>query len=81
MKVIIAYDIKENKIRRKIQKLMIEFSHTYQKSVYEIDTTKIRLNKIIKKIENITKNEDLIGIIKYNEVIYLGNCKKVEFII
>jgi len=46
-----------------------------------MDIDKTQLIKLISQIEALTNSDDLIGIVKYEEAIYIGNTQKVEFIV
>jgi len=81
MKMLVAYDIKNNKNRRKIQKLLYQFSETYQKSALEIEMDKNRMAYLVKTLTNFSEKDDLIGFFNFSDVINLGKSQKVEFLI
>jgi len=81
MKMLVAYDIKKDKNRRKIQKLLYQFSDSYQKSVLEIDMNKNQMKYLANSLNHFSEDEDLVAFIHYKEVIKLGKNQQVEFLI
>ena len=49
MKVLVVYDIFDDKRRRKVAKFLYSYSHSYQKSVLELEVSKSELKKITEK--------------------------------
>ena len=81
MKMLVAYDIKNNKNRRKIQKLLYQFSDSYQKSALEIEMNKNRMKYLVDSLNYFSEEDDLIGFFNFSDVINLGKSQKVEFLI
>ena len=81
MKMIIAYDIKKDKNRRKIQKLVYQYSDSYQKSAVEVDINKTQMKFLANTLNYFSEDDDLIAFIHYKDVIKLGKNQKVEFLI
>ncbi len=81
MKFLIAYDIFDNKRRRKVAEFLYQYSHSYQKSALEVDVSKNELKKIYNYISKFCENEDKLYIFKIEDSLYLGKNKEVEFII
>ena len=81
MKMLVAYDIKIDKNRRKVQKLLYQFSDSYQKSALEIDMDKNQMKYLANTLTFFSEDDDLIAFIHYKEVIKLGKNQKVEFVI
>jgi CRISPR-associated protein Cas2 len=69
MKYLVAYDISDNKRRRKIFKLLKGFGYNIQKSVFEIPIDNQTIINILKtEIEKIiNKDEDVVYIFPYYE--------------
>jgi CRISPR-associated protein Cas2 len=81
MKYLVAYDVCDDKRRRKIAKFLYQFSKSYQKSALEIEANKTRLKNIYDYINSVLEEEDKFHIFQIMDGIYLGNTKEVEFII
>ena len=81
MNMLVAYDVKNDKNRRRIQKLLYQFSDSYQKSALEIDMDKNQMIYLAKTIKHFSEDDDLIAFIHYKDVIKLGKNQKVEFLI
>jgi len=69
MKYLIAYDISDNKRRRKLFKLLKGYGYNIQKSVFEVP---LNDQKIIQKLQEqiediIEKEQDLVYIFPYYE--------------
>ena len=83
MDFLVAYDIFDNKRRRKIQKYLYELSKSYQKSVIEIEEIKTvgGVQNIVSKLLEFSEEEDIIAIFSYKSVLCIGKSQEVEFLI
>lgn len=81
MKFLIAYDIFNDKRRRKVANILFQYSHSYQKSAFEVDVNQTELKKIYMEIIEYFEDEDRLNIFKIDDSIYLGENQEVEFII
>lgn len=81
MKYLVAYDVFDNKRRRKIQKFLYQFSETYQKSALEIDMNKNRLEYIVRTLSHFSEEDDMVAMFCCEEEIKLGKNQKVEFLV
>jgi CRISPR-associated protein Cas2 len=81
MKVLVVYDIFDDKRRRKVAKFLYSYSHSYQKSALELEVSKSELKKIYKRLISMIEKEDKLFIFEIKGSICLGECNKVEFII
>jgi CRISPR-associated protein Cas2 len=81
MRVLIVYDIFDNKRRQKVAKYLYAYSHTYQKSALELDVSEKELKKIYKDLMELIEENDKLYIFKIKKSLYLGTQQKVEFII
>ena len=85
MRVIISYDITNNKLRTKFNKFICQYAHRLQYSVYEMENGTKFLNNVLLDIDNIFKKkfsqEDSIYIFKLSEgcdIIRYGYAKNEE---
>ncbi|QCT93641.1 CRISPR-associated endonuclease Cas2 [Caminibacter mediatlanticus TB-2] len=77
---LIAYDIVDNKRRRKIQKLVYSYAFGGQKSALECLINKKEAIEIAKKLSKIIDLEkDRCHIIKVEKFIYLRSAKEITF--
>ncbi len=82
MYLIICYDIKKNKIRTKISRLLIEARGTrVQKSVFELEINKKDFGKLKEKLQKILKRKDSIAYYQLCEncikkIVYSGSGEK-----
>jgi len=81
MKILIAYDVSNDKRRKKIQKLVYQFSDSYQKSAVEVDIDKNQMKYLAQTLDYFSDDEDLIAFIHYKDVLKLGKNQKVEFVV
>ncbi len=81
MKYLVAYDVFDNKRRRKIQKFLYQFSETYQKSALEIEMNINKLKYISATLSHFSEEEDLIALFYCENEIKLGKIQEVEFLI
>ena len=82
MDFLVAYDVFDNKRRRKIQKYLYENSISYQKSAIEVvEINKRFLKEVANKVLEFSDEEDLIALFNWNEVIYIGKNEKVELVV
>jgi len=81
MKFLVAYDICDDKRRRKVAKFLYQFSKSYQKSALEIEVNKTKLKSIYEYVSSHLEKDDVFHIFLVVDSIYLGETKKLEFII
>lgn len=83
MDFLIAYDIFDNRRRRKIQKYLYELSKTFQKSAIEVEDIKTveGVQNIVAKLLELSEDEDLIALFSVKSVLRIGNSQEVEFLI
>lgn len=83
MDFLVAYDVFDDKRRRKIQKFLYEHSSSYQKSAIEIEDIKTvgGVQNLVSRLLSLSEDEDLIAIFYYSDVAYFGKSQKVEFLI
>jgi len=81
MRFVVAYDVVDDKKRRKIQKFISEYSDEWQKSVYEVDVSKSELKKIYEFLNEICDKEDKFLIFPVIESFSFGTGSRVEFVI
>jgi len=69
MKYLVAYDVSDNKRRRKLFKLLKGYGYNIQKSVFEVPINdKNMINKLKVEIEKIiNKDKDVVYIFPYYE--------------
>ena len=76
--ILISYDIKDDKLRRKFSKFIIKYGYRVQYSVFEITNSKRILNNIACEIKNNFENKfsqsDSVIIIETSE-----SCKITKF--
>jgi len=78
---VIAYDISNDKKRRKVQKMLADNSDDFQKSVYEVELSKKELKELVKLLSEICEEEDRFLIFTPLKSFGFGKDEKVEFII
>ena len=77
---LIAYDIVDNKRRRKAQKLVYSYAFGGQKSALECLISKKEAVEIAKKLSKIINlEEDRCHIVKVEKFIYLRSAKEISF--
>ena len=82
MHYLVAYDVFDNRRRRKIQKFLYLNSISYQKSAVEIrDIDKTGVKNIAQNLLELSEEEDVVGMFYFTDVIYLGKNEKVELIV
>jgi len=81
MYFLVAYDIFDNKRRRKIAKHLYNYSHTYQKSALELEIDKMELKGIVSFLKEHAKQRDKATIFRIKSMIALGKFEEVEFVI
>lgn len=81
-RVIVFYDVTENKRRTKLNKVLESYGIRIQRSGFECILTIYQYQELLEKIEKtINKDEDIIKIIKLHEesqITDFGEYKKVE---
>jgi CRISPR-associated protein Cas2 len=81
MRFVVAYDVVDDKKRRKIQKFISEYSDEWQKSVYEVDVSRSEIKKIYKFLADICDGEDKFLIFPVTKSFSFGTNSRVEFVI
>lgn len=81
MKFVVAYDICDNKKRRKVQKFLASNSGDFQKSVYEVELSKKELKLLVNLLNEVCDKEDKFLIFNPLKSFSFGKDEKVEFII
>ena len=81
MKILVLYDMRNSKKRRKVQKRVSENSFFYQKSAYEIDVKLCNLKEVKKFLEEVCEEGDRVHIFRCFDVIYLGKKPIKELIV
>ena len=70
MKVVITYDITNNKKRNKIASILESYGYRVNFSVFELDIKQNKLNNLIKKLKEYIKDNDSIRIYHFtNETV------------
>ena len=72
MKILVLYDMKNSKKRRKVQKRVSKNSFFFQKSAYEIDIQMCNLKDVKSFLEELCEESDRVHIFRCFDVIYLG---------
>ena len=67
MKILITYDIQNTKKRNKISTLLESYGVRVNYSVFELELTNKELNKILKKLKNLSSNQDSIRVYFFNK--------------
>lgn len=73
---LIIYDIKEDKKRTKVAKILQGYGFRIQKSAFEAELNKIQYEKLVRELTVYEKERDSIGIYeinKRNRPVQLGN--------
>ena len=81
MKILVLYDMKNSKKRRKVQKRVSENSFFFQKSAYEIDVDKCNLKDVKSFLEKVCEEGDSVHIFRCFDVVYLGKKPVKDLII
>jgi len=81
MKILVLYDMKNSKKRRKVQKRVSENSFFFQKSAYEIDVKRCNLKDIKSFLEEVCEESDSVHIFRCFDVIYLGKKPSKDLIV
>ena len=77
---LIAYDVSDNKRRRKVQKLVYSYAFGGQKSAVECLISRSEAENIASKISRmINLSKDRCHIIKVEKFIYLRSAKEISF--
>ena len=77
---LIAYDVSDNKRRRKVQKLVYSYAFGGQKSAVECLINKSEAEEIARKISRIIDlSIDRCHIIRVEKFIYLRSAKEITF--
>lgn len=69
MKILITYDISDNKVRRKIEAILSSYGERVNLSVFEIETKKSEFKKLIFQLEENSTKEESIRIYVLNELV------------
>ena len=67
MKVLIMYDISEDRRRTKVEKLLASYGYRVNYSVFELDIKKRDYRKLIDKLRQISNPQDNIRVYILNE--------------
>ncbi len=78
MKVVVVYDITEDKKRNLFAKELLMFGIRTQKSVFECDVTQKELEKIKEIAYKYTKKKDKVGVYEFLDVERFGDVEYIE---
>ncbi len=78
MKVVVVYDITEDKKRNLFAKELLMFGIRTQKSVFECDVTQKELEKVKKIAHKYTKKKDKVGVYEFLDVDRFGDVEYIE---
>ena len=78
MKVVVVYDITEDKKRNLFAKELLMFGIRTQKSVFECDVTQKELEKIKKIAHKYTKKKDKVSVYEFLDVDRFGDVEYIE---
>ncbi len=78
MKVVVVYDITEDKKRNLFAKELLMFGIRTQKSVFECDITQKELEKIKEIAYKYTKKKDKVGVYEFLDVERFGDVEYIE---
>jgi len=81
VRFVVAYDINDDRKRRKIQKYIAGFSDDFQKSVYEVELNKSELKELYKFLDKVSGEEDKFLIFPLKKGYSFGKSGEVEFIV
>ena len=81
MKILVLYDMKNSKKRRKVQKRVSKNSFFFQKSAYEIDIQMCNLKDVKSFLEELCEESDRVHIFRCFDVIYLGKKPMKDLIV
>ncbi len=60
--VVVAYDVPDDRHRRKLAKLLLGFGARVQRSVYECELTEQEYERLLRRLERVRREEDSIRV-------------------
>jgi CRISPR-associated endonuclease Cas2 len=81
VRFVVAYDVEDDKKRRKIQKFISQWSDEWQKSVYEVDVSRSEIKRIYQFLSEVCEEGDKFLIFPIKEGFSFGKGSRVEFVI
>lgn len=69
MRVLVTVDITDNRVRYRVNKVLLGFGERVQYSVFEIDVTQIQLTRLQKQLKKLLNHTD-----KAHFFVFCGKC-------